>query len=269
MLVPPPPLVKSSTYAKNAGEAVRRRMEAFDLSTDLNSPRSNIFQLSWDDIELLELVGQGSFSSVYKVVLRSGVTTRCNQQQSDGGLDEDVYALKCLHHKTTTVENCFETAAVDLAMEAKLLSNLLHPNIVTLWGVKSGCVSESYVQDHGYFLLLDFLADTLDDRLEAYRDLNKKRFSVAKMFLFRPKHTASSKLKEVALFQERLETIAIGVASGMEYLHQNRILFRDLKPQNIGFDTNGVVRIFDFGLAREISQGASFRVMTGQAGTPR
>jgi serine/threonine protein kinase len=242
-------------------------MEAFDSSTDLNSPRSNIFQLSWDDIELLELLGQGSFSSVYKVVLRHEPSTDCDLQSDDECYDK-VYALKCLHHKTTTVEKNFTTAAVDLALEARLLANFLHPNIVTLWGVKSGCVSESYVKDHGYFLLLDFLVDTLEDRLECYREDNKARFSMAK-FLLRSKNSTASKLKQTHAFLGRLETIAIGIASGMEYLHHNRILFRDLKPQNIGFDTNGVVRIFDFGLAREIAQGNTFRVMTGQAGTPR
>ena len=38
----------------------------------------------------------------------------------------------------------------------------------------------------------------------------------------------------------------------MEYLHQNNILLRDLKPHNIGFDRDGNVRLFDFGLAREM-----------------
>lgn len=48
-----------------------------------------------------------------------------------------------------------------------------------------------------------------------------------------------------------------------------------MKPQNIGFDTKGTVKIFDFGLAREYSQDAHGhnavkpRLMTGETGTPR
>jgi serine/threonine protein kinase len=36
------------------------------------------------------------------------------------------------------------------------------------------------------------------------------------------------------------------------YLHEHGIIYRDLKPGNIGFDTTGVVKLFDFGLTREM-----------------
>ena len=39
----------------------------------------------------------------------------------------------------------------------------------------------------------------------------------------------------------------------MSYLHQQQIIFRDLKPTNIGFDVRGDVKLFDFGLARFVS----------------
>ena len=32
----------------------------------------------------------------------------------------------------------------------------------------------------------------------------------------------------------------------------DRILFRDLKPDNVGFDIRGDAKIFDFGLAKEL-----------------
>jgi serine/threonine protein kinase len=53
------------------------------------------------------------------------------------------------------------------------------------------------------------------------------------------------------------------------------LLQSDLKPSNIGFDKNGIVKIFDFGLARESIDNTSSsafkkpRLMTGGAGTPR
>jgi serine/threonine protein kinase len=38
----------------------------------------------------------------------------------------------------------------------------------------------------------------------------------------------------------------------MLYLHQNKIIYRDIKPDNIGFDMNGTLKLFDFGLAKEL-----------------
>ncbi|KAI3933008.1 hypothetical protein MKW98_029241 [Papaver atlanticum] len=51
----------------------------------------------------------------------------------------------------------------------------------------------------------------------------------------------------------KLKEIAIGIARGMEYLHQGcdqRILHFDIKPQNILLDHNFTPKISDFGLAK-------------------
>jgi serine/threonine protein kinase len=56
---------------------------------------------------------------------------------------------------------------------------------------------------------------------------------------------------------------------GVEFLHRNRVIYRDLKPKNIGFDQDGRVQIFDFGLARIIPKGAEGIRLTGSTGTVR
>jgi serine/threonine-protein kinase TNNI3K len=47
----------------------------------------------------------------------------------------------------------------------------------------------------------------------------------------------------------RLDSAALGIARGLEYLHENGVLHGDIKPRNVGF-ANGVVKLFDLGLAR-------------------
>ena len=56
----------------------------------------------------------------------------------------------------------------------------------------------------------------------------------------------------------------------MHFLHKHKVLFRDLKPDNVGFDCQDNIRIFDFGLARKLD-GASPRErhLTMQVGSLR
>lgn len=52
--------------------------------------------------------------------------------------------------------------------------------------------------------------------------------------------------------EERLN-IAQELADALNYLHERKIIFRDLKPANIGFSLyNNKLKLFDFGLSREL-----------------
>jgi serine/threonine protein kinase len=64
--------------------------------------------------------------------------------------------------------------------------------------------------------------------------------------------------------------IAIGIARGLEYLHQgcsSRILHLDIKPQNILLDEDFCPKISDFGLAKICQRKDSIVSMMGTRGT--
>ena len=52
---------------------------------------------------------------------------------------------------------------------------------------------------------------------------------------------------------ENIKTIVYQILLGLRYLHLNRIIHRDIKPQNILINSHGSVKIADFGLARSFA----------------
>uniref|UniRef100_A0ACD5W5R7 Uncharacterized protein n=1 Tax=Avena sativa TaxID=4498 RepID=A0ACD5W5R7_AVESA len=72
------------------------------------------------------------------------------------------------------------------------------------------------------------------------------------------------------LVPDKLLDIALGIARGMEYLHQGcnqRILHFDIKPHNILLDYNFNPKISDFGLAKLCARDQSIVTLTAARGT--
>ncbi|KAA8533613.1 hypothetical protein F0562_030953 [Nyssa sinensis] len=84
------------------------------------------------------------------------------------------------------------------------------------------------------------------------------------------KFTSAENCKNHSLGWEKLQDIALGIAKGIEYLHQGcdqRILHFDIKPNNILLDHNFDPKIADFGQAKLCSKEQSVVSMTAARGT--
>ncbi|UCF69293.1 MAG: protein kinase, partial [Acidobacteriota bacterium] len=121
-------------------------------------------------------------------------------------------ALKVLHGRFVADEE----RRARFLREARTAAAITHPNIGTIYEVDE--------DDGTIFIAMELIEGRSLGRLIGNRPLST----------------------------EQLLEIALGVAEGLARAHRSQIVHRDLKPENIVVDSDGQVKILDFGLAKLI-----------------
>lgn len=153
------------------------------------------------------------------------------------------FVIKHLDISKIQNQSAYIANAIDIVMEARLLSCLQHENIVKLFALMEGPIESAFSShSRGYFLILSRLHGTLEDRINEW---------------------SSNRM----VMTDRLP-IALGIAKGMRFLHQHSIVYRDLKPQNLGLSQDGTVKIYDFGLSTELPRPGQ-KPLTTRTGSQR
>lgn len=97
---------------------------------------------------------------------------------------------------------------------------------------------------HRTISLMDRLYGTLEDKIDAW----EKEFAQLKGCCGTVKKTDPVARE---LLKDRL-LVAYDLSDACNYLHNFNLVYRDIKPENIGFDIRGDAKLFDFGLCRSL-----------------
>jgi len=154
------------------------------------------------------------------------------------------YAIKLMCcNKDLNTQHGYQSIK-DLAVEAHFLASVEHQHIIKLRGL-----STIEMGHEGFAIIIDKLYDILENRIhKTWRIQDRKLKSLSGKLFKDPKGQ-----KRMIMWQERLHC-ACAISSAILYLHERNIMHRDLKPDNMGFDVRGDLRLFDFGLAKEFSK---------------
>jgi len=130
--------------------------------------------------------------------------------------------------------------------ESLLLSQLsAHPNVVQLFALSDCGYSDAERKQTELFLVMERLYESLDSRMLTW----SRRLALNSVRAGGQQRTE----EKLSINQERIE-IASTIADVLYYLHQNQVILRDLKAENVGFTLTGCLKVFDFGLARSFSK---------------
>jgi len=168
------------------------------------------------------------------------------------GKKQPRYAVKFLQEKLVHNDKGFKIAAMDLASEQTILTDIEHPNILKIrgWGADGIHGYQKQLRHDGYFLILDCLKESLEERIRTWKKYDRQLTDPSWLQSILTDE-AKRDLKRRDFLAQKLQ-VGHDICCALEYLHEKGLIYRDLKPANVGFDVRNDVKIFDFGLARAL-----------------
>lgn len=179
----------------------------------------NIYELRSGKYQKKDLLGKGSFGRVLLVEKIDGI----DKNQLSGQIGSNFFALKIskrikINGKNEKKRETKELTFIELR-ELNILRNILHVNLLHCLDFKL-CNEESWI-------LMEYYPNDLGKFFK--ENINNPKF----------------------MNEEFLKSIALQILTGVNYMHENMYMHRDLKLENILYDEkNNIVKIGDFGLSR-------------------
>lgn len=150
----------------------------------------------------------------YEIIKTIGEGGMANVYLADDNILERKVAIKVLRGDLSNDEKFIRR----FKREALSVSNLSHPNIVEVYDVGE--------EDGNYYIVMEYIeGKTLKQLLQ----------------------------KRGALTLTEVIDIMTQLTDGLSHAHEAYIIHRDIKPQNIMIEDNGLVKITDFGIAMALN----------------
>lgn len=186
------------------------------------------------DYEVLEYVGGGGLSNIYKVRHKLHGEVRALKI-----MDVDYLSKIFEKGNVKNIHEKFDNITQRFTREAKIFKKISHPNIARV--IDIGFVKDKAKQIEVPYLLMEYIEGrTLGDMLR----------------------------KKSSLDIGTITRLCEDILPALDEIHKANVIHRDIKPANIMIDkNNGRAILIDFGLARDMADEKSL-TMSGVIGTP-